>query len=93
MTEFVDALSHTHRLRSVARPKNSDRNIRVIAVGLLYFTQGRARMLLHSAFAVSECHYNGALERFEVFAEKAINCQFLCCFDVISMLELAVKNL
>jgi hypothetical protein len=52
-------------------------------------------MLLHAASAVSQCHYNGALERVEVFANKVINSEFLCYFDAISMLELweAVNNL
>ena len=38
-------------------------------------------MLLHAASAVSQCHYNGALERVEVFANKVINSEFLCYFD------------
>jgi len=64
---------------------------------LEFFTSHRelARMLLHAASAVSHCHYNGALERVEVFANKVINSDFFCYFDAISMLELweAVNNL
>lgn len=54
-----------------------------------FFTSHRelARML-HAASAVSQCHYNGALERVEVFASKVINSGFLRYFDAISMLEL-----